>query len=280
MHKAPMSQRFTSRFTLITATCAALALVGCGESEKSSRGFDYMPEMYNHPGYESQTAREVTDGKTVRHVPAMLQPVAGTVSRDGAAYDIAEKDFAAAKLLVNPRPATADVLKRGQQIFNQTCAMCHGRDGDATHGYVAPTKERPDRFGGVPSINTQNVALMSDGEIYHLISRGRNRMPDLAAQVLPNDRWAVVLYVSALARATQAMADAEKRLAELRKLTAPGGAKAGDAETKADLEACMAMVEQRKRDLLLIQQGGDGAEFTPRPKPVPEYVKPSWKAEH
>lgn len=269
-----------SKLPLLGATCVALVLVGCGESEKSSRGLDFMPEMYNHPGYESQTTRAVTDGKTVRHVPTMLPPVAGTVSRDGAAYDIADKDFAAAKLLVNPQPATTAVLKRGQQIYNQTCAMCHGRDGDAAHGYVVPTKERPDRFGGVPSINTMNVALMSDGEIYHLISRGRNRMPDLAAQVLPHDRWAVVLYVSALARATQAMTDAEKRLAELRKVTAPGAAKANDAEAKAELEACSAMVELRKRDLLLIQQGGEGTEFTPPPKPVPEYVKPSWKAEH
>jgi mono/diheme cytochrome c family protein len=265
---------------VLTAACAALFLAGCGESEKSSRGFDYMPEMYNHPGYKSQTVREVADGKSVHHVPVMQSPVDGTVSRGGAAYDIALTDAASAKALVNPLAPTAVVLKRGQKLFNTTCAMCHGRDGDAAHGYVAPTKERPDRFGGVPSINTQNVALMSDGEIYHIVSRGRNRMPDLAAQLLPKDRWAVVLYASALARATQAEADAEKRLAELKKAMAPGTPKAEDKEAKAEVEACALMVEHRKRDLLLIQQGGDGDEFIPPTKPVPEYAKPAWfKAE-
>lgn len=264
--------------TLFVAACVVVALSGCGESEKSSRGIDFMPEMYNHPGYESQTARAVTDGKTVRHVPMMFNAIEGTVSRDGAAYDIAPTDFAAAKALVNPLTPNTAVLKRGQHLFNSTCAMCHGRDGDATNGYVAPTKDRPDRFGGVPSINTANVALMADGEIYHLISRGRNRMADLSAQLLPADRWAVVLYASALARATQAVGDAEANLAKLEK-EVQQAIKNNNPYEKADLDAARALAAQRKRDLLLIQQGGEGDEFIPPKPPVPEYVKPSWKAE-
>ncbi|MBA3700880.1 MAG: c-type cytochrome [Planctomycetes bacterium] len=263
---------------LFTATLAALALVGCGESEKSSRGIDYMPEMYNHPGYESQTAREVVDGKTVRHVPMMLPMIDGTVSRDGAAYDVAPLDAAAAKNLVNPQPATAAVLKRGQQLYNSTCAMCHGRDGDAANGYVVATSKHPNRFASVQSVSTANVALMSDGEIYHIISRGRNRMTDLSAQLLPADRWAVVLYTKALARATQTIGDAEVQLAKLEK-ESQQAIKDNNPYDKAALDAARALVAQRKVDLLLIQQGGDGDEFIPPKKPVPEYVKPSWKAE-
>jgi mono/diheme cytochrome c family protein len=264
---------------LITVAIAAFALGGCGESEKSSRGIDFMPEMYNHPGYESQTAREVTDGKTVRHLPMMLPMIAGTVSRDGAAYDVAPLDIAGAKALVNPLASTATVLKRGQQLYNNTCAVCHGRDGDAKNGYVAPTKDHPDRFGGIPSINTGNVALMSDGEVYHIVSRGRNRMTDLSAQLLPADRWAVVHYTKAMARATQAIGDAESELAKLEK-ESQQAIKDNNPYDKAALEAARALVAQRKADLVLIQQGGDGDEFIPPKKPVPEYVKPSWKAEH
>jgi mono/diheme cytochrome c family protein len=264
------------RKPLLITAAIAVALVGCGESEKSKRGLDFMPEMYHHPGYESQTVRAVTDGKVVRHVPMMLPAIEGTVSRDGAAYDVAANDAAGAKALVNPLAPTAAVLKRGQHLYNVTCAVCHGRDGDATNGYVAPTKERPDRFGGVPSINTANVALMSDGEIYHLITRGRVRMADLSAQLLPHDRWAVVLYTSALARATQAIGDAETRLAKLEK-EAQQAATSNSAYDKAELEAARALVAQRKRDLVLIQQGGDGEAFIPPKPPVPEYVKPTWK---
>jgi mono/diheme cytochrome c family protein len=257
---------------------AVIALTGCGESEKSSRGLDFMPEMYNHPGYESQTARAVSDGKTTHHVPMMLPAIDGTVSRDGAAYAIAPTDFASAKNLINPHPATTVVLKRGQQLYNITCAVCHGRDGDAANGHVAPTEDHPDRFGGIPSINTTNVALMSDGELFHIITRGRNRMADLSAQLLPEDRWAVVHYTSALARATQAVGDAEARLAKL-EAEAQQAIKGNNPYDKAELEAARALVAQRKGDLLLIQQGGEGDAFIPPKKPVPEYVKPSWKAE-
>jgi mono/diheme cytochrome c family protein len=264
---------------LFTAVLAAFALAGCGESEKSSRGIDFMPEMYNHPGYKSQTVREVTDGKTVRHVPMMQPMIDGTVSRDGAAYDVALLDAAGAKALVNPLAPTAAVLKRGQQRYNNTCAMCHGRDGDAANGYVVATTKFPNRFASVQSVNTANVALMSDGEVYHLISRGRNRMADLSAQLLPNDRWAVVLYTKALARATQAIGDAEVQLAKLEK-ESQQAIKDNNPYDKAALEAARALVAQRKGDLQLIQQGGEGDEFMPPKKPVPEYVKPSWKAEH
>lgn len=264
---------------ILISGLALIVLNGCGESEKSSRGLDFMPEMYNHPGYKSQTVRAVSDGKTTRHVPMMLPAIEGTVSRDGAAYAIAATDFAAAKNLVNPQPASTAVLKRGQQLYNITCAVCHGRDGEAANGHVAPTKERPDRFGGIPSINTANVALMSDGELFHIISRGRNRMADLSAQLLPDDRWAVVHYTSALARATQAVGDAETRLAKLEK-EAQQAATSNSPYDKAELEAARALVVQRKGDLLLIQQGGDGEGFVPPQRPVPEYVKPSWKAEH
>jgi mono/diheme cytochrome c family protein len=278
MRNLPMPARTVSKPWLLSAAFAVLTLAGCGESEKSSRGIDFMPEMYNHPGYESQTVREISDGKTVRHVPMMQPAIDGTVSRDGAAYAIAPLDAAGAKALVNPVAPTTAALKRGQKLFNITCAVCHGRDGDAANGYVAATKEHPDRFGQVVSVNTANVALMSDGEIYHIISRGRNRMADLSAQLLPADRWAVVLYAKALARATQAVGDAEARLAKLEK-ESQQAIKDNNPYDKADLDAARALVAQRKSDLQLIQQGGEGDEFIPPKKPVPEYVKPSWKAE-
>ena len=274
-----MRDRVRNKPIFFAAVLAAFALVGCGESEKSSRGIDFMPEMYNHPGYKSQTVRAVTDGKTVRHVPMMQPMIDGTVSRDGAAYDVAPLDAAGAKALVNPVAPTAAVLMRGQQLYNRTCAMCHGRDGDPANGYVAATAQHPNRFASIQAVNSANVALMSDGEVYHIISRGRNRMADLSAQLLPSDRWAVVLYTKALARATQAVGDAEAQLAKADK-ESQQAIKDNKPYDKTVLEAARALVLQRKGDLQLIQQGGEGDEFIPRKKPVPEYVKPTWQAEY
>ena len=94
-----------------------------------------------------------------------------------------------------------------------------------------------------------------------------------------SDRWAVVLYTKALARATQAIGDAELQLAKLEK-ESQQAIKDNNPYDKAALEAARALVAQRKSDLLLIQQGGEGDEFIPRKKPVPEYVKPTWQAEY
>jgi mono/diheme cytochrome c family protein len=267
------------KLSMLCAVMTGLILVGCGEAEKSKRGIDFMPEMYDNPGYKSQGVLELGDEKNRRHVPAMLMPVDGTVSREGTAYQIDAKDFASAKNLINPLVPSAQTLKIGQRAFNTYCAVCHGKDGDAANGFVAPTKEHPNRFGGVPSINTASVALMPAGELYHIITRGRNRMPDFAAPLETNTRWAVVLYTNALARATQALLDTEKRLAELQKATAVGGPKAGNAEALSELVTLKQLIEQRTSDLNLIKNGGEGEEFTPAKKPVPEYVKPTWGTE-
>ncbi|MBA3937504.1 MAG: cytochrome c [Planctomycetes bacterium] len=259
----------------------ALAAASC-DGEKKSRGIKYMPEMYDTPAFKSQQAMErvmpaAEAGKpaVMHHIPALLTPPAGTVSRDAATYAIAATDWAAAKQLVNPLTPGAAVLRLGQRRFNVTCAVCHGRDGDAAHGYVAPTKEHPDRFTGIPSLNGASLMGLSDGEIYHIVTLGRNRMPSLRAQVLPEERWAVVLYLRALNGASLAMSDAEARLAKLLAEHAEGG-KAMDAYATAEIENAKKAVASKQRDLVLIQQGGDGADFAPPVGPQPEYAKPEW----
>lgn len=271
---------------LSACLCAGLAalLASCGgEGEKSSRGLDFMPEMYDTPAHKSQGVIVLTstegDKHVVRHVPVMLAPPAGTVSRDGAAYGIDAKDFAAAKVLANPLAPTGAVLRTGQQGYNVFCAACHGLDGNAGNGYVASTKAHPEWLNGAPSVNGTNVLRMSDGELYHIITVGRNRMQQYAAQLPPAERWAVVHYVRALARATVAISDAEVQLAKLEK-EAQQAAKANDPYAKADLEAQRAAVVQRKADLGLIRKGAaTAAQFAPMPKPHPEYEQSTWEAE-
>jgi mono/diheme cytochrome c family protein len=263
---------------VIAAAAAAIVLAACadGDSEKKSRGMHWMPEMYNTPALKSQTAIEISEVGSRHQWPAMLVPPAGTVSRGFAPYDLAPSDFAAAKLIANPLAPSAAVLKRGQRTFGIFCATCHGLDGNAANGLVAPTKERPDRFTGVPSLNGTNVAGFSDGEIYHIITLGRNRMGNLRAQLLPDDRWSVILYVRALSRATLALSDADARLSKLESEMAEGGAHASDPYAKAELETARAISAQKKKDLELIKHAGDAAEFEPPAKPVPEYVTPTY----
>jgi hypothetical protein len=103
-------------------------------------------------------------------------------------------------------------------------------------------------------------------------------MPNYRAQLPPAERWAVVHYVHALARATVAASDADAELAKAEKAAKDAG-KPPTPEVQANLDALRAAVAQRKIDLDLIKRGGDGHEFAPPQPPLPEYVKPTWQSE-
>ena len=255
--------------TVLAAAALFGMLVGCSD-EKPERGIEALPDMYHSPAFEAQTALVSHDGKV--QYPAMLTPPEGTVSRGFVPYAVEPNDWATAKKLNNPQIASKEVLKLGQTWFNHTCATCHGKDGNAIHGNVAK------QFSGIPSINGTNVLNMTEGEIYHIISVGRNRMGNLRAQLRPPERWAVVSYVRLLARATIAKNDADTVIGDAQGVIHD---KPEDAAAQAAVRQGRIMLDQRTADLAAILKLGDEAEsgsveFQPLPEPVPDYVSPSW----
>ena len=139
----------------LSLICLCLMLIACGES-KSDRGLKYMPDMYQSPALKSQEAYTIhkTDdqGNSVAiEVPGMRVAPNGTVPRHFIPYDFAN-DANQGKDLSNPLAATADVLELGRDKYDQFCAVCHGKEGDATQGYVAT------KFLGVPNVNSDVVA--------------------------------------------------------------------------------------------------------------------------
>ena len=92
-----------------------------------------------------------------------------------------------------PMTVTRALLERGQERFNIFCSPCHDRVGTGK-GTVAlrgfrrmPASFHDDRLKQVPP-----------GYLYYVISNGFGVMDDYAAQVKPEDRWAIVAYIRAL----------------------------------------------------------------------------------
>ena len=84
------------------------------------------------------------------------------------------------------------VMARGQERFNIYCSPCHGRTGFGDgmvvrRGYRRPPSYHDDRLRNVPL-----------GHLFDVISNGFGAMPDYAAQINAEDRWAIVAYVRAL----------------------------------------------------------------------------------
>jgi mono/diheme cytochrome c family protein len=102
---------------------------------------------------------------------------------------------------VNPLPITRQLIERGQQRYQINCLPCHGPAGDGK-GIVS-------KYGLVAMANFHDKRLidMTDGEIFNTITYGKNLMGAYGANVMVEDRWAIISYVRALQRSQLATAE-------------------------------------------------------------------------
>jgi mono/diheme cytochrome c family protein len=112
-----------------------------------------------------------------------------------------------------PLEVTPDLMERGRQRFNITCAMCHG----ATATGNGITKQYG--LATVVTLQDDRIRNMADGEIFNTITNGKNTMMAYGPNVTVSDRWAVIAYLRALQRSQNAsIADVpEEHRAELEK---------------------------------------------------------------
>lgn len=99
----------------------------------------------------------------------------------------------AAAELAPPRPTRASIL-RGRDRFARFCAPCHGSLGDGASVTARDMMLRPP-----PSLLGPRIAAYPDQRIFEVITSGYGLMPAYAYQLTPDDRWAVVQFVRALA---------------------------------------------------------------------------------
>jgi mono/diheme cytochrome c family protein len=93
--------------------------------------------------------------------------------------------------LVNPVPVSWESQRRGRQVFEQYCIVCHGPAGKGD-GTVVP------KFVPPPDLTLETSQQRADGYIYAMIRQGRGIMPRYGDKVRGTDRWAVVNYVRQL----------------------------------------------------------------------------------
>jgi mono/diheme cytochrome c family protein len=92
-----------------------------------------------------------------------------------------------------PFEITRATLVRGQDRYNIFCAPCHDQAGTGK-GVVIPLGfER-----GPESFHSQRMREAAPGHIFNAITNGFGIMNGYAAQIRPEDRWAIVAYVRAL----------------------------------------------------------------------------------
>ena len=119
-----------------------------------------------------------------------MVPPAGTLAVD--APRIVDRREARTRL-INPRPASAEVLQEGAALYRILCVMCHGENG-AGDGAVAQY------FRRVPDLQTPFIQNYSDGQLYTVLREGGSNMPRYADALSVDERWAVVHFVRSFKR--------------------------------------------------------------------------------
>ena len=146
-------------------------------------------DMHDQPKYIP--LRESTffdDARSARPI------VAGTVARGQLRDDLMlyTGKQSGSDVDTFPFPVTASVMARGQERFNIYCSPCHGRTGQGDGMIVQRGYRRP------PTYHQDRLRQAPVGHFFDVITNGFGAMPDYAAQIRPDDRWAIVAYIRAL----------------------------------------------------------------------------------
>jgi mono/diheme cytochrome c family protein len=167
-----------------------------------------FPGMKRQPKYKPQAESAFfSDGRVDRPIPAR------TVSRDPLRDDpvVTGKSGGDAWLQGFPAGFVVDAaqMARGHERYTIYCQPCHGALGDGN----GITKQYG--MGATPTYHDDRLRQIAEGEIFNTITHGKGNMLPYADKLLPEERWAVVLYVRALQRAqTGSAADVADALAK------------------------------------------------------------------
>ena len=160
-----------------SAMAAALAITGCRQ------------DMHNEPKFIPQRGTSFyADGRSVR--PQAAHTVARNQDQEDSYFETGLQNGKEGDGL--PIPLTPAVMQRGQERFNIYCTPCHSRVGNGV-GMIVQRGYRP--AGNFHTDRLRNAPL---GHFFSVITNGYGAMPDYAAQLTPQDRWAVAAYIRAL----------------------------------------------------------------------------------
>ncbi|MDE3180257.1 MAG: c-type cytochrome [Acidobacteriota bacterium] len=96
----------------------------------------------------------------------------------------------------NPVPSSDEAVKAGQQIYLQSCALCHGTDG---HGY---TNLGRGLYPPAMDLTSPHVQHWSDADLFWIIQNGirLTGMPSWKSTIPATDTWKIAQFIHALPR--------------------------------------------------------------------------------
>ena len=190
-------------FIYILPVAVIIQLSSCANDDPKKPGYEYMPDMYRSPSYETYSENpNFSDSMTAR------QPVAGTIARGNAIYNDYDRlsypypntpeGYEEAGLKIHsPLEKTSENLAEGKRIYENYCIHCHGENGQGDGLVVQHNGPKP------PAYNSDQLKNLPEGKMYHTIQWGKNMMGSHASQLTPTQRWKIIMYVITLQQTGQ-----------------------------------------------------------------------------
>jgi mono/diheme cytochrome c family protein len=170
----------------VVAACglaASVLVAGCRQDMHDQPKF--KPYAKSDFYADQRSARPLVDGTIARgHLNEDTMLVTGKVDGKPAA--------------VFPFAITKAVMDRGHERYDIFCSPCHSRTGMGDGMIVRRGYRKP------PTFHQDRLRQAAPGYVFDVITNGFGAMPDYAAQIPVNDRWAIVAYVRALQHSQQA----------------------------------------------------------------------------
>ena len=91
----------------------------------------------------------------------------------------------------NPVPKDAAAVDRGQKLFEQFCANCHGKNGQGDGPVAAALKPSPSNLA-------ERAGQHSDGDFAWKIANGRGSMPAFKDRLNENQIWDLTHFIQSL----------------------------------------------------------------------------------
>jgi len=197
-------------YTLAFVAILALSVMGFRGMTSTRPPIEMFPDMDHQSKYKPQAeSKFFADGRADRPIPAGAVPYGRSATKQEPAFLKADDFHYEGKLpdgsygrgFPKDIDVTRTFVERGQGRYMIYCAPCHGSLGDGN----GITKS----YGMLvtPTYHDDRLRAMPEGELYHVITHGKNTMMSYADKLSPDDRWAVVAYVRALQRAAHGKLD-------------------------------------------------------------------------
>jgi mono/diheme cytochrome c family protein len=163
-----------------------------------------VPDMDWQPKFKAQRANTFFADKRAARLD-----VEGTIAvgelRDDDHFHAGKVNGAWARTFPAQVPVNEATMARGQMKFGVYCTPCHGQVGEGD-GMVSQraTALAEGTWAPPSNVTEERLRYMPVGEIFNTITHGVRNMPGYGAQILTEDRWAIVAYVRALQRSRAA----------------------------------------------------------------------------